>query len=270
MKYNFVRAFSIAVISVLAILFEAATAPRSLILIGLSSVLIVLGFVRGPSHKRFGFSLVIDVAFVYAMGYYSKFNINYIVLALYLWVMIEAIIWQPFVGSIILVTITYIGIGLTIFNALSYGLNYQITTQMGLIISLFVLFTVMLFMYVSYIKERDQVQRLNLALVKQNDALITANSALEQANIEIVKLTRLKERSQFARDLHDTIGHELTGLIMLLEMTKISAIETEVTGDEIQKAIDQAREILRAMRSLVNTHKEVILHENLYESLSKK
>lgn len=277
MKYNFVRAFSILAMSILAIQFEVATAPRSMILFGLSSLLIALGFIRGETHKRFGWTLVIDVIAVFAMGYYSRFNINYIVLALNLWIMIEAIVWQPFVRGLLLVAIVYFGIGLTIIDASSYGLNYQNMSQIGLIISLFILFTIMLFMYTSYLNERAQVRKLNTTLTLQNEALVESNVALgdskvalEEANKEVVRLTRLRERSQFARDLHDTVGHELTGLIMSLEMSKLKAHDSKVTMDEIQQSIDQAREILRAMRSLVDTHKEVIMHDNLYEALSKK
>lgn len=277
MRYNIIRAASVAGMTLLAINFEAAAAPRSWILYGAATVLILMGFMRGSTHEKLGWSLILDIGIVYAMGYYSRFNINYIILALNLWTLIESILWQPFVRSVVLVAVTYLGIGLSIMDTVAYGMNYQIISQMGLILSLFIVFTVLLFMYRSYRKERTEVHALNLALTRQNDALTDINhalnaskEALEEANREVARLTRLKERSKFARDLHDTVGHELTGLIMSLEMLKFSLSSDGDAQMSAQRSIDQAREILRAMRALVDTHRDVILHENLYEALLQK
>lgn len=272
-----IRTAFIAGMTLLAISFEAATAPRSWVLYGAASVLILMGFIRGSTHEKLGWSLIFDISIVYAMGYYSRFNINYIILALNLWILIESILWQPFVRRILLVAVTYLGIGLSIADTAAYGMNYQIISQMGLILALFVVFTVLLFMYTSYRKERTEVRALNMALTRQNDALTDINralteskEALEEANREVARLTRLRERSKFARDLHDTVGHELTGLIMALEMLKFTLSSDGDAQMTVQKSIDQAREILRAMRALVDTHKDVILHENLYEALLQK
>ncbi len=277
MRYNIIRAVAIAMMTFMVIVYEAAATPRSWILYGSALILVLMAFIRGKSHVKYGWSLIVDILIVYAMGYYSRFNINYIILALNLWILIESIVWQSFVRSVLLVAGTYFSIGLSLVVSANYGMNYQSLSQMGLILAFFIVFTVLLFMYNSYIKERTEVRALNLTLTQQNDqlttinqALITSKEALEEANREVARLTRLRERSRFARDLHDTVGHELTGLIMSLEMQKLShAPETE-SHKAVQNAIDQAREILRAMRALVDAHKDVILHENLYEALVKK
>jgi signal transduction histidine kinase len=261
----------------MVIVYEAAATPRSWILYGSALILVLMAFIRGKSHVKFGWSLIVDILIVYAMGYYSRFNINYIILALNLWILIESIVWQSFVRSVLLVAGTYFSIGLSLVVSANYGMNYQSLSQMALILAFFIVFTVLLFMYNSYIKERTEVRALNLALTQQNDQLTTINQALiqskealEEANREVARLTRLRERSRFARDLHDTVGHELTGLIMSLEMQKLSHSPETESHKAVQMAIDQAREILRAMRALVDAHKDVILHENLYEALVKK
>jgi len=109
-------------------------------------------------------------------------------------------------------------------------------------------------------------------LLETNESLQLSKEALESANLEVARLTRLKERSQFARDLHDTLGHELTGLIMSLEMLKLTAEtkSTDALKSELQLSVNQSREILRAMRELVSNHKDIIIHDNLYDALSKK
>lgn len=277
MRYNIIRAASIAVMTLMVIVYEAAATPRSWIFYGTALILVLMTFIRGNSHVKFGWSLILDILIVYAMGYYSRFNINYIILALNLWILIESIVWQPFVRSVLLVAGTYLSIGISLVVSANYGMNYQSLSQMGLILAFFIVFTVLLFMYNSYIKERTEVRALNLALTQQNDQLTTINQALikskealEDANREVARLTRLRERSRFARDLHDTVGHELTGLIMSLEMQKLNHDPETESHKAVQMAIDQAREILRAMRALVDAHKDVILHENLYEALVKK
>ncbi len=279
MKYNALRAVASLVTFLIAMNFEMAVQSRSNLLVGLMIAFIALPFIRGKAQHRLGLTLLVDIAVVFALNYYSRFNINYLFMLLNLWILAEAALFQPLSRGLAISALTFTGAGLSFYQSLEYGMTYQSLSQTVFIESVFILFSGVLFTYKSYLLKKEQVDKLNKTLTEQNEILQETNEtlqlskeSLESANLEVARLTRLKERSQFARDLHDTLGHELTGLIMSLEILKLSA-ETktaETLKSDIQLSVNQSREILRAMRELVSNHKDIIIHDNLYDALSKK
>lgn len=260
----------------IAMNFEMALDTRMVMLYALCGVFIALPFLRGKKHVNLGWSLLLDVGIVFALNMYSRFNINYVFILLNLWILAEAALWQSTIRATVITALVFMGSLLSFSQSLAYGFNYQSLSQAAFIEVVFILFSVMLFTYKSYMQEKERVERLNEVLTSQNDQLLLSNEALtlskealEEANLEVVRLTRLKERSQLARDLHDTLGHELTGHIMSLEMLKMQVSDDLIKGN-IQTAVDQSREMLRAMRELVSANKEIIVHDNLYDAISKK
>jgi signal transduction histidine kinase len=79
-------------------------------------------------------------------------------------------------------------------------------------------------------------------------------------------LLKLTERTRIARDLHDTLGHEMTGLIMHLELTKK---QFENDSNEAMLMLDDgittARASLRKIRGIVDTLRD--LKDEDYDSL---
>lgn len=265
MKINHIRTLIVFLTMWVSFQFETASAPRLYYLIGLFNLLMVLPYVRGKHHERLGWTLLLDIAVVYGLNVLSRFNINYLYLSLFLWILIEAALWHPFVRGITL-SVMAIATALMCFaNTLAFGINYQLISQMIFSGLFYALLSGTLFLYASYTRQKSQTDHLN--------ALLTArNEALESANFEIENLTRLKERTEIARNLHDTLGHELTGHIMSLEMLKLTAKAQPMdkTMEGIQNAINQSREILRAMRDVVGAHKEMLKLDALHESLRNK
>lgn len=87
--------------------------------------------------------------------------------------------------------------------------------------------------------------------------LLDAYGTLDEYSREIKILSAKEERTSIARDLHDTLGHELTGLIMQLELANY-AFESKEHDDGIGHllaGIDTARGSLTQVREIVNTLK---------------
>lgn len=59
-------------------------------------------------------------------------------------------------------------------------------------------------------RQSDPQQRVLL------DQLSRANQELTAASLKITHLARLEERTQIARDLHDTLGNALTGIVLTI------------------------------------------------------
>jgi signal transduction histidine kinase len=88
------------------------------------------------------------------------------------------------------------------------------------------------------------------------EELLVTNLQLKQYSEEMKYLTKLQERSNIARDLHDTLGHELTGLIMQMEMASRLMEQAPAKGQSIlEEAKVSARGSLSQVRAIVDTLK---------------
>lgn len=99
------------------------------------------------------------------------------------------------------------------------------------------------------------------------------NKKLSRYSKRVRDLTIIKERNRLAQDIHDSIGHSLTGLIMHLDFTeKIFEESKEKTKDLIIKSQDLARESLKDLRKAVDTlkeeSKEMVLVEAVEDMIS--
>lgn len=279
MKYGLGRAALVSFMFAIAMYFEQAVASRRTLMFFLMLCFIVMPIIRNKLSKKLGWTLLIDVVLVNALIFYSRFNTNYIFLLMHLWIILEALLWQSQTIGVPITVVAIITSLISQLQTLRYAFNYQTLSQSVFITLIFVFFAVMMYFLKSYLDERAQVRFLNDELTEQNErlndsneALLALNEALENANMEVVRLTRLKERSQIAKDLHDTLGHELTGLIMSLEMTKMTVDQKdhEAIKSDIQLHLEHARKLLRAMREVVESHKEVIQNDTLYTRLAQK
>lgn len=99
---------------------------------------------------------------------------------------------------------------------------------------------------------------LSRQLAEEKERLLTANCELIQMSREIEGLTVYRERQYIAREIHDTVGHSLTALVMKLEMSRVyakspSQEEVEKSKVMIAEAIDEGRLALKNTREVVET-----------------
>ncbi|MDO5516499.1 MAG: sensor histidine kinase [Clostridium sp.] len=78
-------------------------------------------------------------------------------------------------------------------------------------IMLFILYVVILMRI--QIDENEKILLLNNKLNKANDELKVMNDKLQSYAEKTEKMTETRERNRLAREIHDTIGHALTGII---------------------------------------------------------
>ncbi|MCX7745649.1 MAG: histidine kinase [Clostridia bacterium] len=112
---------------------------------------------------------------------------------------------------------------------------------------------------------------INGELTFVNEQLMTANEQLKDYAKTAEELAITKERNRFARDVHDTLGHTMTLLISLLEVSSITCKTDSVkTEEKLQEATQVARDGLKELRrSISGLAPEKLEANNLITAIQK-
>ncbi|MBQ5431470.1 MAG: sensor histidine kinase [Lachnospiraceae bacterium] len=126
---------------------------------------------------------------------------------------------------------------------------------------LFIMF--MVFLTLEQMSEKERIRVLNVRLENTNNQLTEANSQLEDANRKLeeyakesVKVAQTRERNRLAREIHDTLGHSLTGMvtgieasIILMDIAPDAAKEQLKAIEEVgRQGITDVRQSVKALR----------------------
>lgn len=104
--------------------------------------------------------------------------------------------------------------------------------------------------------ENKQMQKLNNELNSVNEKLKLANIQLEENAKTIANMTKTEERNRLAREIHDTLGHVLTGVITgidaCIELINIAPDATkkqlEVIANVARQGMTDVRRSVKALR----------------------
>lgn len=90
--------------------------------------------------------------------------------------------------------------------------------------------------------------------------MIERNLELARAQATIAEMAVQSERTRFARDLHDILGHSLTVLTVKAELAgRLVGIDPERAGQEIAEVERLARQALVDVRAAVSSYREATL-----------
>ena len=125
-----------------------------------------------------------------------------------------------------------------------------------------------------FIQKNEQIQKLYQKNLQQIQLIQEQNQALELYSQQIEYLTLLKERNRLARELHDTVGHTLTSVVMgldaaiyLVEISPERAKEKlEVLRNVTSNGLDEVRRSIHQIAASTKIpfhHKLAISQVNL-------
>ena len=110
------------------------------------------------------------------------------------------------------------------------------------------MFLFILFMIVQILvqmSEKEQILRLN-------EELRDANQKLERYALDAERMAETRERNRLAREIHDTLGHSLTGIISGLEACiMLMDAAPEATKEQMRAIVQIAREGITDVRQSV-------------------
>ena len=90
-------------------------------------------------------------------------------------------------------------------------------------------------------------------LQERNEALLSEYRKMKRRLLTDEQAARQEERTQIARDIHDSVGHKLTALLMQLEVFRLQA--EGQAAEQLEDLKSLARESLEETRSAVKTLK---------------
>lgn len=133
--------------------------------------------------------------------------------------------------------------------------------------ALFIVYTILLLG--EQIDKNEEIQSLNEKLNTTNIELKLANQELANYAKESEKNAQTKERNRLAREIHDTLGHSLTGIIAGIDAAiTILPISPEQTKKQLETISEVARRGMTDVRRSVNALRpDVLERENLLEAI---
>lgn len=134
---------------------------------------------------------------------------------------------------------------------------------------IFVIYMIMLVRV--QMNEKEKIMLLNERLNSLNNDLLEANVRLEEYARESVKMAETKERNRLAREIHDTLGHALTGIITGLDACiALMDVAPDVAKQQMKAIVDVARQGMTDVRRSVRALRPDALEKfNLENALSR-
>ena len=105
-------------------------------------------------------------------------------------------------------------------------------------------------------EENSAIRRLNGELEQANDRLSVMNEQLKAYAAESERMAETRERNRLAREIHDTLGHALTGItagadacIQMLEISpEMAKKQMERIASTAREGMNEVRRSVRALR----------------------
>lgn len=263
--YIVFRDMAMLVTFVLALYLERAMGSRFYLIM----FLFVLFFIwlhireafRGRFEKFVPYTYVIDVVLLILLDESSKYLVNHYFNVYYFYVLIAAgfmlkdksRLFASF-GVIFAAFIKYS----SFFEAVFSG---NTPSNITFILS-YIFFTFMVFITVGvFFNYSGILSEQKEKLDEINRELTLANTMLQEKNKKIKELTIFEERNRIAHEIHDSVGHNLTGLIMNLDFCKRIAQDNpsgvvEFVGKSRKIAKECLEDIRKSVRALKNAEVE--------------
>lgn len=248
--FMLIKILILSLIFYTAVYFENVSGERFYTLILIFIAYIILGVIRRKLCNKYSalfISFFIDILLIFLLEHNSRFLINYFFHSFYIVIILEASLTLKRDKSLLISIITVLVSIIKSIMLIYYKSNLANISEMAFFVLINVL-TLIITSFAQYNKEEKEKKEL---LYKE---LLKAHKKLKEYADRVERLTIIEERNRIARDIHDTLGHKMTVLIMQLEMSSYMIDEDiEKAKQLIENAKKQAREGLLSIRKVVET-----------------
>ena len=247
---------------------------------------IVREFIYPNNNKVMYITLFIDLLISFVIIYFLNFNYNGI-----LFLVIANVITYTkgtrgryflmllSVAAILIADYELISINFNMYSINDYISFYDSATQQSLMAGYNTIISVNMILFIIYCisviqNQRgtiDEVNTLYEKLSKANEDLQAANEQLKEFSKITEKMGETRERNRLAREIHDTLGHTLTGILAGLDacLTTID-IAPQETKKQLEMIAEVTRQGIKDVRRSVNKLRPDALERLNLESAIRK
>lgn len=241
-----------------ALYFENAKKQRLIILFLLFVVFLVVNmgkyFIK-DKKRIYVMSFVLETVLIYLIEFNSRLLINYFFHSFYIIVLLEASLTLELKNGIILGTLIVLVSMVKYMYLIYFKFNLSNMSQT----MFFFMLNILILIVASFAQQNKQEREKKDVLYKE---LLDAHRKLRKYTDELNRLSVVEEKNRIARDIHDNLGHNMTALIMQLQMAEhYMKTGSGKTQEMLQNSIQTARDSLTSIREVVETlrGKEVIV-----------
>ncbi|ASN07443.1 sensor histidine kinase [Virgibacillus necropolis] len=188
-----------------------------------------------------GISIVIELHHTIVVEAYSSFTI---LLFLFLTIIASFMLSKN-------ALLTYLVINFLFSITVTYGNELKIIEVV--MTTIFIYFLILLVNRMAI--ERNEQKKIY-------DKLTGEYRQLKRLNLRTEEATRIEERTKIARDIHDSVGHRLTALIMKLEVLAIQNPDTNYRAlkQMANESLEETREAVKALQAEENEGIATVVH----------
>lgn len=238
---------------ILSLYFENVQQQRLYILIAVFFIFVannISKYFINKQNKLYIASFLIDLALIYMLELNSRLLINYFLHSFYILVLLEASITLEIKSGMIIGISTIIVSLIKFIYLVYYKFNLSNISQMFF----FLMVNILILIIAAFAQYNKQEREKKDLLYKE---LLDAHKKLKEYTDEVQRLSVIEERNRIARDIHDNLGHNMTALIMQLQMADHYIKADSLKSQELlENSVKTAKESLAGIREVVETLRE--------------
>ena len=241
--------------------------------------LVLLLTVECNNHPELVSKLTVEFAIAIGVSYVTGFGYTGMIVLLLADIMRYTIDWKKRALYILAVSIFYLfmngnalrdwlgAIPLSVsweYYRADHYVRFLSILSMLTLINMFVFIFYMVLLVLAQTSEKESILKLNLELKE-------ANTKLEEYASDSARMAETRERNRLAREIHDTLGHSLTGIITGIEACiMLMDIAPEATKEQLRAIAEVARNgIVDVRRSVKALHPDALESMDLENALLK-
>lgn len=232
-----------------ALYFENAHQQRLVVLIIIFVLFLINNITKYyiKTQNKLFLLFLIDIALIYGLESNSRLLINYFFHSFYIIIFLEASLLLQLKKGITIGIITVIISMIKYAYLIYYKFNLSNVSQMLFFLMVNILILVVA-AFAQHTKEENEKKDI---LYKE---LLETHKKLKEYTVELNRLSVIEERNRIARDIHDNLGHNMTALIMQLQMVDhYSKTDSKKSKELLNNSMKTARDSLTSIREVVET-----------------
>lgn len=248
--FYIVKIVVLSALFIAALYFENAQQQRLFVLVALF-LLFVLGniikyFLDKKSNLYF-MMFALDLVFIYLLEVNSRLLINYFLHLFYVIVLLESSVTLETKKGIIKGTLNVLVSMVKFVYLIYFRTNLSSISQMVF----FLIINVLIFVIAIFAQHSRAEKEKKDLLYKE---ILDAHKKLKEYMDEVRRLSVIEERNRIARDIHDSLGHNMTALIMQLQMAEHYLKNgSSKAHDLLVESVKTAKGSLSEIREVVET-----------------